>query len=248
MMFRFWKRLQNRFHKQPAPAPAVRESKPLSEFEHAAKHRCEVRGMDDRPIFLADVKGYDGHSFLLYPALDIDAPPVIFNSQYKLVFRTLQRPAPAWAARVRGSNYEFWKMDELSRQPDEQRASFRQRLSPLPAAVIRVLLELPKRGEALGEQCFSGEQADCEVLDVGVGGLQLRSSEPFFKNELVAVTGLLLGRDPNPFSLPLQVRWVADSGDGFYHCGCAFHAVPERDEQRLCAAMFGLQRTSLNRI
>ena len=91
MMFRFWKRLQNRFHKQPAPAPAVRESKPLSEFEHAAKHRCEVRGMDDRPIFLADVKGYDGHSFLLYPALDIDAPPVILNSQYKLVFRTLQR-------------------------------------------------------------------------------------------------------------------------------------------------------------
>ena len=114
--------------------------------------------------------------------------------------------------------------------------------------MIRVLLELPKRGEALGEQYFSGEQADCEVLDVGVGGLQLRSSEPFFKNELVAVTGLLLGRDPNPFSLPLQVRWVADSGDGFYHCGCAFHAVPERDEQRLCAAMFGLQRASLSRI
>ena len=48
----------------------VEEPKPLSEFEQAAQYRCEVRGLDDRPVFLADLKNYDGNSFRLFPALE----------------------------------------------------------------------------------------------------------------------------------------------------------------------------------
>lgn len=239
-MFRFF----SSFHKK-RPAPAEEPSKPLTEFERAAKFRCEVRAMDDRPVFLADVKNYNGDSLFLYPAFGAEAPPVFFNATYKLVFRTPFHPAPAWSARVRGSNEEFWKVDELTRQPDEQRASFRQRVRL--SATVRGLLKLPEKGGTLSGDCFSGESAACEVVDVGMGGMQLCSSEPFFKNELVAVTDLFLSEDPQPFTLPLQVRWVADSDDGHYHFGCAFHAVPEHEEQRLCAAMFGIQRAYLAR-
>lgn len=235
-------RIFSRFQKKP-DVLTEEPDKPLSEFQRAARFRCEVRAMDDRPVFLADVKDYNGDSLFLRPAFGAEAPPVIFNSTYKLVFRTPFRPAPAWSARVRGSSTDFWKMDELIRQPDEQRTSFRQcvRLS----ATVHGLLKLPEKGGTLSGDCFSDESAACEVVDVGMGGMQLCSSEPFFKSELVAVTDLFLSDDPQPFTLPLQVRWVADSEDGHYHFGCAFHAVPEHEEQRLCAAMFGLQRAYL---
>ena len=142
------------------------EQEPLSEFEQAAQYHCEVRGLDDRPVFLADVKDFDGDSFCLFPTLDADAPSVIYNSRYKLVFRTLHQPIPVWTGRVRGSTYKFWKMDELTRLRDEQRASFRQRVSL--AAVVRNLLGLPENGETLTEAYYSRDYDQCEILDVGM--------------------------------------------------------------------------------
>lgn len=233
------------FFKKNIPQPKEEAQEPLSEFEQAAQYHCEVRGLDDRPVFLADVKDYDGDSFRLFPTLDADAPSVIYNSRYKLVFRTPCQPIPVWTGRVRGSTYEFWKMDELTRLRDEQRASFRQRVSL--SAVVRNLLGLPENGETLTEAYYSRDYDQCEVLDVGMGGLQLRSSHSFSENDLLAVTGLRLYHDPQPFSLPLQVRWVS-AGDGAYRYGCAFRSVPEQEERRLCAAMFSLQRASMGRI
>lgn len=234
------------FHlfKKSVPQPEE-EQEPGSEFEQAAQFHCEVRGLDDRPVFLADVKDYDGDSFRLFPTLDADAPSVIYNSRYKLVFRTPHQPIPVWTGRVRGSTYEFWKMDELTRLRDEQRASFRQRVSL--SAVVRNLLGLPENGETLTEAYYSRDYDQCEILDVGMGGLQLRSSHAFSEDDLLAVTGLRLYHDPQPFSLPLQVRWVS-AGDGAYCCGCAFRSVPEQEERRLCAAMFSLQRASMGRV
>ncbi|MET0016974.1 PilZ domain-containing protein [Oscillibacter sp.] len=232
------------FFKKSVPQPEE-EQEPLSEFEQAAQYHCEVRGIDDRPVFLADVKDFDGDSFRLFPTLDADAPSVIYNSHYKLVFRTPHQPIPVWTGRVRGSTYKFWKMDELTRLKDEQRASFRQRVSL--SAVVRNLLGLPENGETLTAAYYSRDYDQCEILDVGMGGLQLRSSHSFRMNDLLAVTGLRLYHDPQPFSLPLQVRWVS-AGDGAYRCGCAFHSVPEQEERRLCAAMFSLQRASMGRV
>lgn len=232
------------FFKKSVPQPEE-EQKPLSEFEQAARYHCEVRGLDDRPVFLADVKDYDGDSFRLFPTLDADAPSVIYNSRYKLVFRTPCQPIPVWTGRVRGSTYEFWKMDELTRLRDEQRASFRQRVSL--SAVVRNLLGLPENGETLTEAYYSRDYDQCEILDVGMGGLQLRSSHSFSQDDLLAVTGLRLYHDPQPFSLPLQVRWVS-AGEGAYRYGCAFRSVPEQEERRLCAAMFSLQRASMGRV
>lgn len=235
-MFHFFKKSVSQITEEPEPQ---------NEFERAARYHCEVRGLDDRPIFLADVKDYDGDSFRLFPTLDSDAPSVIYNNRYKLVFRTPSQPTPVWTGRVRGSTYEFWKMDELTRLRDEQRASFRQRVSL--SAVVRNLLGLPENGEILTSAYYSQDYDQCEVLDVGMGGLQISSSHPFRQNDLLAVTGLRLNHDPQPFALPLQVRWVA-AEDGTYRCGCAFHAVPEQEERRLCAAMFSLQRASLGRM
>lgn len=231
------------FRKKVSPPPE--EQLPQSEFERAAKYSCEVRGLDDRPIFLADVKDYDGDTCRLLPALNMDAPPVIYNNRYKLVFRAPMQPIPVWAGRVRGSTMDFWKMDELTRLPDEQRVNFRQRVTL--TAVVRNLLGLPKSGESLSEACYSSSYDPCQVLDVGMGGLRLQSSHRFDVNDLLAVTGLRLLHDPQPFALPLQVRWVREDEDGFF-CGCAFHAVPENDERRLCADMFRLQRASLGRV
>lgn len=233
------------FHlfKKSVPQPA-KEPKPLSEFEQAAQYRCEIRALDDRPVFLADVKEYDGDSFRLFPALDADAPSVIYNSRYKLVFRTPRQPNPVWTGRVRGSTYEFWKMDDLTRLGDELRASFRQRVSL--AAVVRNLPYPLENGEALTEAYASRDYARCEVLDLGMGGLQLQSDHFFRKDDFLAVTGLRLFHDPQPFSLPLQVRWVS-AQDGACRCGCAFRSVPKREERRLCAAMFSLQRANMGR-
>ena len=177
-------------------------------------------------------------------ALDTDVPSVIYNSLYKLVFRTPHQPNPVWTGRVRGSTYEFWKMDELTRLRDEQRASFRQRVSL--TAVVRNLPCLPENGEALTQAYGSRDYARCEVLDLGMGGLQLQSGHFFRKDDFLAVTGLRLFHDPQPFSLPLQVRWVS-AQDGTCRCGCAFRSVPKGDERRLCAAMFSLQRASMGR-
>lgn len=233
-----------RFFKKNISSPAE-EPKPLGAFEQAAQYRCEVRGLDDRPVFLADVKDYDGDSFHLFPTLDADAPSVIYNSRYKLVFRTPRQPNPVWTGRVRGSTYEFWKMDELTRLRDEQRASFRQRV--FLSAVVRNLLGLPENGEVLTEAYYSKDYDRCEILDVGMGGLQLQSSHFFSKDDLLAVTGLRLFHDPQPFSLPLQVRWVS-TDDGAYRCGCAFRSVSKQEERRFCAAMFSLQRSSMGRV
>lgn len=226
-----------------AAGQTAEEASPPTEFERAMRYHCEVRGMDDHPIFLADVKDFDGQSARIFPVGDKDAPSVICNNSYKLVFRTPQKPSPAWTARVRGSTEDFWKMDDFTRAPDEQRASFRQHLSV--DAVVRGLLGLPKDGAPLTEEYYQAEaNGHCQVVDMGLGGLQFQYDRPFSVNDVLAVTGLRLSHDPQPFALPLEVRWVAED-HGRYRCGCAFRAVPEQEENRLCAAIFGLQRANM---
>lgn len=232
------------FTKSPAPEPAE-NLPPADEFGRAMQYHCEVRGMDDRPVFLADAKEYDGTAVRLFPTMGREAPPVIYNNEYKLVFRVPQRPIPVWTGRVRGSSQEFWKLDDLTRFHDEQRATFRQRVTL--SASLRALLRLPQQGEPLQEGYLSAKSLSCRILDMGLGGLQFSSPGAFSPGDLLAVTELRLAHDPNPFSLPLQVRWSEAGADGTYRCGCAYPTIDVQAQDRLCAAIFGLQRASMHR-
>lgn len=224
---------KKRQEKEPAPVPAQE----LTEFEQNMKYACEVRSPEGLPVFLARTKEYNDEdkTVQLYSAFGRAVPPVIYHNEYRLVFRVPDSSAPVWHGRVCGSTEDFWKLDCLERMPfDEQRSTFRQTVSL--SASVRVK-------NADGRLDMSTLPDYCQVVDMSLGGMQLVSSHPYQLADHLTVSGIRLHQDPEPFKFSLVVRWAKKGADE-YHCGCSFDGIDQKDERRLCAAMYALQRAS----
>ena len=205
---------------------------------------CEVRNPNSNHlIFLSRVQKFDGHALTVLPAGGREAPPVLYNTEYKLVLRIPDAPMLVWRGSICGSTRSFWKLDRLVRcHHEELRGSFRQPIQQR-AKVLCVNALYP--GTSTGNDTYYARM--CRILDISLGGLQLQCEDLYTSGDHLAVMDLHL--DPTssrPFLFTVQVRWSAQVPDQrFCRYGCAFEPLSVQDEDRLCAAILNIQRADI---
>lgn len=225
------------------------ESKEQEEKEaalRAALHssvgsRCEVRGADNTLVFLGHIFKYDGQAVTIYPTGGGEVPPVIYNTDFKIVIHTPGRPALVWTGQICGSSRYFWMLDHLDLlHYEELRSTFRQPIS-LDAKILCINSLYPDQPSRLPARTMP-----CRILDISLGGLQLRCKTGFVRKDWLFVSDLFLkGPYQPPFAFTCQICWISswERGESVY--GCRFSPIWSREEDRLCSAILGLQRADL---
>lgn len=214
-----------------------------TELREAAGHLCEVRKPEDnRLIFLGRVQGVDNGALVIWPAGGREAPPVIYNSEFKLILHIPQKSALVWLGNVQGSSRSFWKLGNLFKcHRQEQRVNFRQPIS-LRANALCVNALYPEKPRG-ADQYYARL---CKVVDVSLGGVQLRSQDRYRPGDHLLLTNLWLdASQPQPFVFTVQIRWAQAVNTVEHRYGCCFEPMSIRDEDRLCAAILELQRIDL---
>ena len=224
---------------RPEPPTKPQHAKELRE---TVGHLCEVRKPNNTLVFLGRVKSYDGASLCILPTGGRGAPPVIYNDEFKIILHVPNRPSLAWMGHITGSSPSFWMLGKLtSCHQSEQRVSFRQ-----PVALRANLLcinALYPNGPRGKDEYFSKV---CKVVDVSLGGVQLRGPDFYRPGDHLLLTNLYLDK-ARPFVFTLHVRWAAQVSPVEAHLGCSFENMTVRDEDRLCAAILELQRQDIAR-
>ena len=96
----------------------------------------EVLTMENRLTFVGKVETVRNGAVVLREARGDSLPPVMYNKEVKLRYFQGERGNVVVNARVCGSTNLIWKVDRLeSKYTKEQRAFFRQSISPDTAAL-----------------------------------------------------------------------------------------------------------------
>lgn len=214
-----------------------------ADLREAVGHLCEVRKPNDNKlVFLGRVQGTDIGALAIFPAGGREAPPVIYNDDFKLILHIPRKSTQVWLGKIHGSSRTFWKLGSLSKcHQREQRVNFRQPVSLRANALcINALYPESARGEA---QYYARL---CKVVDVSLGGVQLRSQDRYRPGDHLLLTNLWLDESqPQPFVFTTQICWAQPVNKVETRFGCFFESMSIRDEDRLCAAILELQRLDL---
>lgn len=222
--------------------PGESQQASSAELREAVGHLCEVRKPNNTLVFLGRVQGLDGKALSVWPTGGREAPPVIYNDEFKLILHVPQKAALVWTGNVCGSSRSFWKLDNLVKcHRKEQRVNFRQPVS-LRANALCINAIYPDSPP--GEDLYYSRL--CKVVDVSLGGIQLRGQDHYRPGDHLLLTNLWLDQSqPQPFVFTVQIRWAEQISSMEWRFGCFFESMSIRDEDRLCAAILELQRMDI---
>lgn len=196
----------------------------------------EVLTLDNRLTFVGKVDRFSGRAIVIRESRGGELPPVLYNKEIKLRF-FLGQDSLVVHGKICGSSRTIWKLDRLeSRSAKEQRAFFRQRMSPNVKAVCTKMN---------GSELQRGEALSCQILDVSAGGLLMSSHTRYEVNDHLQITDLRLAQGMEPFTFNCQVRRVREWEMGQIRYGCQFDTLPLKEQDRLLRAIFIVQRESI---
>ena len=196
----------------------------------------EVLTMENRLTFVGRVERVRNGAVTIREAKGDQLPPVLYNKEIKLRF--FREPHNfVLHGKICGSTNLIWKLDRLeSKFSKEQRAFFRQRISPNTAASCAKRAVNGRPGT---------KPAPCHVMDISAGGILLTSAETYEVGDRLSVTGIRLARGVDPFSFNCQIRRAGERDLGIIRYGCQFEAISPKEQDRLLRAIFIVQREEI---
>ena len=200
----------------------------------------EVLTVKNRLTFLGRVESYKNGAVIIREANGDTLPMVLYNKEIKLRFFFNQKNL-VLNGKICGSTKYIWKVDRLeSAFSKEQRAFFRQRISPNTPALCA-------RRSSAGVE--AKRAAPCQILDISAGGILLASQEDYQEGNRLSITGVYLVEKEDPFAFRCLVRRVGEEEeeDGSIRYGCQFESIAPREQDRLLSAIFTLQREEIRK-
>lgn len=196
----------------------------------------EVLTMENRLTFVGRVERVRNGAVTIREAKGDQLPPVLYNKEIKLRF--FREPHNfVLHGKICGSTNLIWKLDRLeSKFSKEQRAFFRQRISPNTAASCAKRAVNGRPGT---------KPAPCHVMDISAGGILLTSAETYEVGDRLSVTGIRLAQGVDPFSFNCQIRRAGERDMGIIRYGCQFEAISPKEQDRLLRAIFIVQREEI---
>lgn len=214
-------------------------------LEDAIGALCELRSMHNDLLFVGRIQAFDGDTLTIYASGGGQVPPVVFNTEFKLHIRAHGRSVTVWSGAICGSSRTFWKLDRLERYShQEHRQHFRQRAAvPAEVLCINSLFDRSKRHPE--RKHYRATQA--RLVDISLGGVQVRSAERFERGDWLLLTGVQLLPNAAPFVFTCQVCWADRAGPREFTFGCRFTTMSAQEQDRLCSGIFTLQRLDLQK-
>ena len=207
---------------------------------------CELRSAKNDLIYFGRVYQSDGVSVSVMDATGRQVPPVIYNTEVKLIVRGLRRSKDAAPlvlfGKVCGSTRSFWKIDRLAPfNFDERREAFRQKVS-LPARVL-CMNSVYKPGWEKGPKRYPATQ--CKLEDVSMTGAMFASRETFEKGDWALLLDARFIKGALPFVFTCQIRRVDSRGARDFAYGCEFTHLSISERDRLVRTIFDIQREDI---
>ena len=204
---------------------------------------CEVRNGQNDLLFVGKATKLAGGVLTLEESTGGLPPPVIYNTEVKLVVHAAGHDASVLGGRVCGSTRTLWRVGSLRRfQSAENRTAYRQKIN----AVGRVVpLDGGHDASALRRAADSPFSAPCQLIDISMGGALLSCRKGFERGDYLALLGVSLLPEETPLSFVCQVCRVDESSPAAFRYGCEFIGLTEREQNHLCGIIFTLQRKEL---
>lgn len=219
----------------PQTAPAA-QTGPDTDFDLRPGMTVEVLTMENRLTFVGKVESYRNGAVMIRETRGDELPPVLFNKEIKLRFFHSGGSLVLYG-KICGSTSTIWKLDRLeSRFVTEQRAFFRQRISPNTEGQC---YRRPVHGKP------GTRPAKCQILDVSAGGILISSKEEYQEGDYLSVTGVRLVAEESAFSFHCQVRRAGKRDMGMFRYGCQFETLSAKEQDRLLRAIFTVQREEI---
>lgn len=217
----------------------------IDELMYGAGATCELRSEKNDLIFVGRIQRSDGETLTVAEALGGMVPPVIYNTQVKLIVRGVRRDPTAplvLTGQICGSSRTVWKIDRLIRfQYSEHREAYRQKVNCAGRVLCMNSIFRPNdSGEATRY-----EAVPCRLVDISMTGVLFGSKSAYEREDWVVLLDVTLVEGQEPFVLTCQICRLESLGGKEMGYGCRFTHMTERERDRLCRSIFDIQRQEL---
>lgn len=203
---------------------------------------CEVMTPKNDLIFLGKIHLTERRALVeVTQATGLPVPPVLYNTRLKLKLYFSSADIRILEAFVCGSTRYFWRLDHLRPlHARELRENFRQQVSA--EGKLRRIQRGGRTEE--GGQDGGDEPRPCKLVDLSLGGANLRCKVRYAVGDWLEITDVVLSGQ-RPFSFTGQVCWFQENSPGELAYGFRFVDMDIREQDRLLQTIFELQRKEL---
>lgn len=217
----------------------------VDELMEADGARCELRSVKNDLIFLGRIQRTDGETVTVAEATGRAVPPVIYNTEVKLIVRGLKvmkgMPLVLYG-QICGSTQNIWKLDHLeSFAFSERREAFRQKVETSARILCINSIYMPMR--AARQKRY--DASICRLIDISLSGVLVRSREHLESGDCLLMLDARLLPGEKPYVFTCQVCRVEMYSKHEFHYGCSFLSLSPGELDRLCKSIFALQRQDI---
>lgn len=216
---------------------------------------CEIKSMNNDLLVLGKVFQTNDNLSLSLDIISKEGEPLPtlhFGFPVKVCLHNRENLL-VLGGRVYLSNEKFWRISNLAELQDFERRGMFRVPALLPAKVRRYTApeSLPKAvpgaaGEAPAP-VVEEEIRDAKMVDVSLSGVKFACEHFFDSVGRLELFEVYMPEDPQPFSLVCHVVHREESETAGYIYRCKFVELPQKESDRLCKAIFALQRSSIRK-
>ncbi len=196
----------------------------------------EVLTVENKLTFVGKVDQFQNGSIIIRDSAGDELPPVLYNREVKLRFFQGQQNL-VYHGKICGSSRSIWKVDRLENQFNkEQRAFFRQRISPNSEAICTKHSSVKNPGT---------RTAPCLLLDISAGGIMIASREEYMVEDKLTIDKAIIVPEAPQFTFRCQIRRALPRDMGRFRYGCQFETLTPKEQDRLLEAIFIAQRKEI---
>ncbi len=207
---------------------------------------CEVRNLQNELLFIGQMTGVEWYDDDL--AIDLvsktgdDLPLYPYDTKLRIRFVGKGNEHLIVGGRSYIANRERWRVSALVEGSNiEQRKFFR-------VSVHNTATVHEGKRDARGNILAIGEPVQAKLRDISMSGVRFVLPVRWHEPEGIIMSQLYLGEDREPFSPECTVCSIRTLPDGEgYEYRCNFEEMIEREEDRLCSAIFALNREEIRR-
>lgn len=200
---------------------------------------CEVKTLENDMLFLGRVRNVVQGLSLSLDIVSSDGS-LLIGSRYgmpvKLSIYKNSSNMLIVGGKVYMANADFWRISNISQYQNYERRGFFRVQANTDGFVSQ---------ETAGND--GAEEYSAHVINISLSGILFSCNNRFSENQIINLSAVRLGEDKWPFSFRCTVkRSDEESPMGFLH-RCQFLDMAQRESDRLCKAIFSMQREAIRR-
>lgn len=204
---------------------------------------CEVKTLENDLLFLGKVRGVSDNLSLSIDIVSSDGSPLM-GSKYGVpvkisIFKNTSNMMII-GGKVYMANSDFWRISNVSQYQNYERRGF-FRVQANSDGFVSVEAE---EGQEIDESMLCRAKA----INVSLSGVLFTSPQKFSKYDILLLSSVRLADEKTPFTFRCQlVDDITETPKGEYAHRCKFLEMGQRESDRLCKAIFYMQRETIKK-